>query len=262
MTETITLHELQERFTACLFDSEMSADALPLNPALAGKDQRLNIYRNNVFHSLSTALAALYPVVKQLVGEEYFKACARSYLQDFPPRTAAMVNFGGSFPDFLQNFEPLHGYPWIADVARVELAWHESYHAEDAPPLDTDLLNQISPECLADSQIMFHPSVRLIRSPYPIYSIWHAHQGGKEPQETIELDSGGENLCIFRPEYEVKVKSLDNVLMLLLENLFEGVKLADAIDRTMETMPDVDIEMALAEFIRDGLFLEIKEDIS
>lgn len=262
MTETMTLQELQQRFTACLFDSEMSADSLPLSPALAEKDQRLNIYRNNVFHSLGTALAELYPVVKQLVGEEYFKACARTYLQDFPPRNAAMVNFGDSFPGFIQNFEPLSGYPWMADVARLELAWHESYHAEDAPSLDADKLINFSPERLANSQITLHPSVRLIRSPYPVYSIWLAHQEDNEPQDTIELDTGGENLCIFRPEYEVKLKSLDNVSMLLLENLHEGVKLSDAIDRTLEAFPDFDIEMVLAETIRDGLFLDIKEEIS
>lgn len=260
MTETITLHELQGRFTECLFDSKAGADNLPLKPELDEKDQRLNIYRNNVFHSLGSALADLYPVVVQLVGEEYFMACARAFLQTYPPHTAAMVHFGNSFPDFLQDFEPLVSYPWLADVARVELAWHESYHAEDARPLEPGSLSQLSPDRLANSHVILHPSLRLLHSSYPVYSIWQAHQGDNGPEETINLDKGEECLCIVRPEFDVIVKSLDTGALYFLEILNGGAKLAYAIETVLEKSPGFNVETALGEALREGLFLEIRGD--
>jgi hypothetical protein len=260
MMDTISLHELQEQFTASLFDTDIKADSLPLKPQLEDKDQRLNIYRNNVFHSLSMALADLYPVVEQLFGEDFFKACARSYLQDHPPHTAAMVDFGATFPGFIQDFAPLDPYPWLADVARVELAWHESYHAADTPPMDPNSLRDIPAEQLSNSQLMMLPSVRLIRSAYPVYTIWQAHQQDHGPQETISLDKGEESLCVFRPKFDVLVKPLDTDSMLLLERLYDGISLTEAIESVLETSPGFNVEKALGEAFKDGLFHDIKEE--
>jgi len=95
------------------------ADNQPLPQGLAGsaKDlkRRLSVYRNNVFHSLTQALVDLYPLVQRLVGDEFFHATARRYLQEFPPNQAAMVHFGKDFPGFLQRDEIHAGLGYLAD---------------------------------------------------------------------------------------------------------------------------------------------------
>ena len=38
------------------------------------------------------------------------------------------------FPNFLETFEPAQRAPFLPDVARIEWAWRQAYHAADARP--------------------------------------------------------------------------------------------------------------------------------
>ncbi len=81
------------------------------------QQQRFSIYQNNVFHSLTTALGDLYPVIKKLVGNDFFTGTAGYYLREHPPQQAAMIHFGQDFPDFLTSFEHTSTMPYLATVA-------------------------------------------------------------------------------------------------------------------------------------------------
>ena len=43
--------------------------------------RRFGVYRNNVYASLIDVLAGRFPVVARLVGEEFFRAMARAYVE-------------------------------------------------------------------------------------------------------------------------------------------------------------------------------------
>ncbi|NBR38581.1 MAG: DUF2063 domain-containing protein, partial [Alphaproteobacteria bacterium] len=62
-------------------------------------------------------LGDLYPVIKKLVGEDFFTGTASYYIRNNPPQQAAMVNFGQDFPVFLRQFEHTQGMPYLADTA-------------------------------------------------------------------------------------------------------------------------------------------------
>ncbi len=67
---------------------------------------RFGIYKNNVYAHLIEALEASFPVVKRLVGDDFFRFAARSYIPRHPSRSGALLDFGGSFVEFLESFEP------------------------------------------------------------------------------------------------------------------------------------------------------------
>jgi hypothetical protein len=71
---------------------------------------------------------------------------ARVYLVENPPRSPVIFEYGGSFADFLERFEPLAGYPYLPDVARLERAWLDAFHAADADPLQAGDLGAIPPD--------------------------------------------------------------------------------------------------------------------
>lgn len=62
-------------------------------PLFEGRSARvragLDIYRNNVFYSLGQALGDIYPVIKALVGDEFFGAMAREFVRAGPRRSGA-----------------------------------------------------------------------------------------------------------------------------------------------------------------------------
>lgn len=254
----MNLHQLQQAFSDTLFDSG-SGRILPcLNgPSDSRKNRRLDIYRNNVFHSLSNALADLYPATRRLVGDGFFNATAREFVRQHPPRSAAMVHFGADLPAFLQEFEHTSALAWLADVARLELARHRAYHAKDAKPLSVDDLTAVPAEQLSQARLILHPSITQIESGYPVLSIWQANQDDEPDDEVIDLDSGGCKLVVYRPHNDVVIGEVDDATHALLATLQQGDTLESALMRVSKESTNSSIPELFASCIQAEFFTEI-----
>ena len=191
--------------------------------------KRFNVYRNNVAVSLHTALAATYRVVKTLVGEDFFAVMARTYVADHLPSSPVLLGYGCDFPGFIETFEPARRLPYLADVARVEWSINESYHAADARPVTIDALSTLDPDALERVRFVFHPSLRLIRSDWPVLSIWHAHQQDDPAVHLSGLAQARvERGFLVRPALEVQATRLPGDGFQLLAALCDGGTLAEA----------------------------------
>ncbi|TIO98943.1 MAG: DUF2063 domain-containing protein, partial [Mesorhizobium sp.] len=110
--------------------------------------------------------------------------------------------------------------PWLADVARMERAWLDAYHAADAKPLASGALASIPPERLADTVFVPHPATRAIRSRYPVVTIFAANRSDG-PVGRIDA-SGREDALITRPGLEVYVLHLPPGSAVFLDRLMAG----------------------------------------
>lgn len=178
----------------------------PAQPAPAGLQDgkgnpagsRFDVYRNNVTHSLTEALAQGFPAIVKLLGSDSFAAGARVFLRDNPPRSQVLTHYGAGFPDFLQAAAPLAHLGYLADVARLELALRHSYHAADATPLPPATLAAIAPEALSTTRLTLAPALRLIRSTWPVHAIWAYNMidGSPKPQAIPQ------DVLVTRPAYD------------------------------------------------------------
>ncbi len=169
-------------------------------------ERRFAVYRNNVAVSLTDALKKRFPVIERLVGPDFFAAMGRLYLNENRPKSPVLSEWGDTFPDFLAGFPPLGDYPYMADVARIELARGRAYHAPDANPIARDLLivAAADPE---NAQLGLHPSVQILRLSYPAVSIWAANQAGTNGQGPTSTKA--EIALILRDrEYQVPVMAI------------------------------------------------------
>src|SRR5246500_4427127 len=116
-------------FAAALIDPERETPAIVAGPAGKGAARRYNVYRNNVTVSLIDALAAVYPAVQRITGREFFRAMARFHVRATPPASPLLFEYGRDFPAFIEAYEYARDLPWLADVARIERAWLDAYHA-------------------------------------------------------------------------------------------------------------------------------------
>ena len=82
--------------------------------------------------------------------------------------------YGEGFPAFVAGFPPAGAIPYLADVARLENAWVEAYHAAEADALGLDALAAIAPDALGALRFRPHPAARLLRFSHPAASIWAA----------------------------------------------------------------------------------------
>jgi len=192
--------------------------------------RRFAVYLNNVHHGLTQALADAYPVVRRLVGDDFFSAMARLYVAENLPRTRGLTHYGDRFPAFLYRFPPTRTLPYLADVARLERAALEVLHAADAPAATPDDLLALG-ESLAETPLPLHPAVRLIASRHPALAIHAANSGDTTGDE--EIADRPQSVLIYRNGSAVRLIGIEPAELHLLRRLKAGWSLA----RIAETCP-------------------------
>ncbi|MEN0106039.1 MAG: DNA-binding domain-containing protein [Pseudomonas sp.] len=210
---------------------------------------RFAVYRNNVQSSLVNALADTFPVVQALVGEVFFRAMAQAFVLAQPPVSRLLVTYGDALPLFTEGFEPARELPYLADVARVELARVQSYHAADATSLTApEIAEALShPETLADLRFSLLPSLQVLRSPYAMAALWAAHQG---ELNIADVDPYRAEQClVLRPQWDVLVISVDAASANFIQALRSGQPLGHA---AAACPADFDLSASLALLIRHG----------
>lgn len=209
----------------------------------------LAIYRNNYSGNLRDALAGAYPVVEQIVGEEFFRILARSYVAQYPSRNANLHHYGAEMGAFIADFPAAKTLPYLAHVAALEWACHCAYFAADVPPLDVAALAQVPEADYPSLTFMFHPACDVVRAPYPIVAIWQAHQSGAPRDFCIDLASGPSIALVSRVANEVQVNALDEASHLWLEGLRKGLTIGMATDLTVAQCPEFDLQATLLNFV-------------
>jgi hypothetical protein len=242
-------------FAAALIDPERDTPVIVAGPAGKGAVRRYNVYRNNVTVSLIDALAAVYPSVQRITGVDFFRAMARFHIRATPPTSPLLFEYGRDFPAFIERYEYARTMPWLADTARLERAWLDAYHAEDAAPLSAETLAAVAPERLADLVFIAHPATRIVRSPFSVVTIFAANRGG-ENLGRIDASSP-EDALITRPDLDVVVRRLPPGGAVFLLNLMSGQSLGEAAASALQASPAFDIAANIAGLIGAGAFAAI-----
>ena len=254
----LPLDDLQRLFCAALRTPHTPPPELLgelMDDGLALK--RFNIYRNNFIVLNGDALADMYPVIRRLVGEQAFRLLATRYVREHPPAERTLLLYGKRFADFLAGIPELAGLPYLADVAQLEYAWTDAYHAEDAAPLTQHQVAAILPAAFGRVRLVPHPALRCIRSPYPLLRIWESNQPGA-PEQQIALDEGSCNVLVRRPDVEVQVRRITDAEATLLQELQGGATLEDALAQTLQIDPVFDLAAYLGKHLFDGTFCHIR----
>ncbi|NNE89727.1 MAG: DUF2063 domain-containing protein [Silicimonas sp.] len=185
--------------------------------------RRFDVYRNNVAVSLAEALETAFPTIVKLVGAENFRVLAGIFLRQHPPSSPLMMFYGAEMPTFLETFEPAKSLPYLPGIAQLEVALRESYHAPDSQPVDPAAF-EIAPEALMASTLGLAPSLRLIRSRFPIHAIWRFNHedGAPKPQMAAE------DVVILRPDMDPEPHLLAPGGGAFVEALLKGKPLGEA----------------------------------
>jgi len=247
------LAERLKGFSAALLDPRA---AVP--PGLVGPDgepsaRRYAVYRNNAVVGLTDALKANYPAVCRIVGDEFFEAMARVYLRSEPPSSPILIEYGSGFPAFIAGFAPAARLPYLADVARLEWAWLESYHSVEARSLGADALAGVPADQAAYLEFELHHSLRLIRSLYPILTIWQLNVGDGVPGP-VDFDKGGEDVLVLRAEAEVTLRSMPPGAFEFVRALAERQTLGAAMVVALSAEPAFDLASNIAALVAAGAF--------
>jgi hypothetical protein len=245
-------------FAPALLDPARKTPGIVTGPNGKAAGRRYDVYRNNVTVSLIDALAAIYPAVQRITGTDFFRAMARFHVRSHPPSSPLLFQYGRDFPDFIDAYEHAQDMPWLADVARIERAWLDAYHARDAAPLSPVRLSAIAPERLADTVFIPHPAMRIVRSQFSAVTIFAANRGSA-PTARIDA-SRPEDALITRPEFDVVVRHLPPAGAVFAACLASGQPLGEAAATALDASPDFDIASNITGLIEAGAFTSAAGD--
>ena len=246
-----SLLELQRQFSEGVLHSAGSEFMQQVRPGRFAPERHFQVYRNNVFESLTNALKAVYPVVERLVGEGFFRYAAASYIPVHRPESGNLHDFGGNFAGFLSSFPPARELVYLPDVARLEWAMQESFHAGVGQPLTLAILSSIPAEEYGSLRFRLQPSARLLASIYPILRIWQVNQPDYAGDQSINLDEGGVKLLVIRHQ-EVEMMPLGDGDYSLLSAFVAGATFAQAAKAAMDAQADFDLTGALARHVQQA----------
>jgi hypothetical protein len=211
------LRAFQQWFAAALDNPDLAT-----NPTLR---RALKVHRNTAMKAALDALADNYPVIRALVGEEAFVACAAVYAAGNPPSDPRLCLYGERFNAFVSGYLPFIKLPWLTAVARLEWLRVEALFAADAPPLDP---SSITGQLSVDTRLWLHPALRMLNSDVPVASLWLAHQPSAAPDAIQQVEWQSEVALVTRPADRVIVRVADPGSAAFLSACARGGPLVEA----------------------------------
>ena len=242
-------------FSSALLDPERPIPSVVGGPDGKAAAKRYSVYRNNVTVSLINALAAVFPAVQRITGVEFFRTMARFHVRATPPTSPLLFDYGRDFPAFIASYQYAQSLPWLADVARIERAWLDAYHAADAAPLSAAALGAIPPGELASATFVAHPATRIVRSRFAAVTIFAAN---RSEGAVGKIDAGTpEDALVTRPNDDVVVRHLPEGGAVFIQSLISGQSLGEAAALALESSSSFDIAATIAGMIQAGAFVDV-----
>jgi hypothetical protein len=224
---------------------------------LADASAGLRTYRANAQACAERALAAAYPVLAQMLGEEAMRALARDLWRAQPPLHGDLACFGGGLAGWVAGVPAWAGMPWLADVARLEWAVHTAQGAADAPAAPPDLqpLGDAAPDRL---RVEFVPGSARIVSEWPVLTLWRAHQRPVDTAPDLHAarqalaERRAEAVWVWRRGLQVELAALGMAELAFNDHLTAGLALGQALAEVLAGHPDFSFEHWLTRALREG----------
>lgn len=211
----------------------------------AGGAPRMAVYRANAFGNWSAALAGAYPIVRRIVGANFFDVLARDFAYAFPSANGDLHQYGAQLARFLGTYEGALDLPYLPDVARMEWLAHRAYYAPDPAPFDFS----------RPTDVRLAPSCGLLVSRWPLARIWQAHQEGGDPA-SVDLDAEPDRILVHRPGWQVEVLALRDGDHRFLEALGAGEPLGAALESACAADRGFVPRIALAAWVQAGVLVQ------
>jgi uncharacterized protein (UPF0276 family) len=214
---------------------------------------RLSIYRANLAGAWGRALQSAYPVIAQLVGDEFLAALARAYGRQHAAQDPDLDAFGAAFPAFLAGFPHVADLPWLPDMARLEWLVHTAWSASDSPVLAPASLAGVAPDNFGASRLPWHPAAAVFSSEQAIVPLWQAHQPDSAVPFPADLVQPSHAL-VFRTGWRPDVLVLDASSAAALAALQGGMTVDMALEAALAVDSAFDLGPRLGQWLLHGAF--------
>jgi Putative DNA-binding domain len=247
-----------------------SAYFMPANGRYSFKNKVSNergllAYRANASSLAARSLAATYPVITQLLGQETADYLARDLWRAHPPRRGDLAQWGAALPEFLTTQlalqELTQAHPFLPDVARLEWALHSSAIATDTP-LDAASMQLLATQDPQQLQLQLSAGCVLIASIYPIVAIAQLHDERycdehASANHALQTQTA-QTALIWRRGLRPLFRAVSTAEQALLGSALRGHSVAQCVDAALAWDTQFDLSAWLVEGVQSGLVSAIQ----
>lgn len=232
------LAEFQRVFAQAILDDEQPVPSL--------RSHAFAVYRNTAARGTIEALRATYATVNELLGDDGFTHAALEFRAETPPAGPVLSDYGRSFPEFLARQSWTSELPYLADVAKLDWLWLESFLAGEADATPRSYGVQ--------SQLVLHPAARFAWLATPALTIWNAHRqpGGFDELEPEWREEGA---LFTRPGLTVRAEAIDPACHRLLLSCVTPARIDECVAAVAEDFPQSDVPSLLQRCVSSGALI-------
>lgn len=197
----------------------------------------LRVHANTISHARLVALEESFPRTRDYLGEAEFNLLSRAFVEQGGAQGRSLTDIGAGFAEWLTD-------PCVADLARIEWLWLESYHAAEAPALALADLAVCDEAALLALRVRRHPAARAL-----------ILASDAAPRVDPAFAAGTAALLITRPDAEVRLFATGAAEAALLAGTDNISTLGNLIADLAEDHPDGGA--AIAALIDAGAFEKV-----
>ncbi|HLX37035.1 MAG TPA: DNA-binding domain-containing protein [Candidatus Binataceae bacterium] len=237
--------------------------SLDLTDVIAGDDrlsaeERVDIYANMYFYRILDVLKEDFPATLATIGDARFHNLVTGYLIEYPPGHFSISHAGAHFAAFTANHPMREEFPHLTDLARMERALIEVFHAADATPLDAKSMGAIPPSEWPALKLTRHPATQTLELEWDVAPILDAlERGANLPMPAPQRTS----ILVWRKRNHVFYRAINSVEREELDTLAHGctfAELCEVIANTAEGDAAVAINTRLEAWLRDGILVSMR----
>ena len=218
--------------------------------------ERVNIYADAYFYRLLECLGEDFPTTLAVLGEDNFAALVRGYLLEYRPTEPSIVYAGLYLADFLNRHPFSERWPFVAELARLERAVLDVFHAADAPALRVEALRAIPSGEWPAVKLRAHPAVEIVHGEWRITDLLDAVEHGREWTDPEHREA---SVLVWRQNALVHYRSLEPVERDALVLVSKGASLAAVCEAVAAGAQETNhvglIGHLLARWLADGIIM-------
>jgi hypothetical protein len=236
-------------------------EAIDLEQVIVGDErmsaaERAGVYADAYFYRLLDVFKEDFSATLAVIGHNEFHNLITGYLLAHPPAEPSLMYAGQFLASYLLASPLLARWPFIADLARLERALIDSFHAVSETSLDRVALYSIPPEEWPGLSFRLHPSTRLLTLQFRVDETLSAVSQGNKPVTPIaEMVT----LIVWRKRGQVCYRAAEGpeaIALKLAELGCEFTVICDALAAEMaaDDLPNM-INRLLVRWLDDGLLI-------
>jgi hypothetical protein len=219
------LEALQRRFVAAIVEGD---DAFSREVTGGGKltpAGAVGVYRRGYPARLTEALGETFERVWRVLGDDDFFAVCAAYVPTRRSSSYNLSDYGRDFPEFLEKRRELEHAPFLGDLARLEWAFKELFHATPHAGLPSEELARLA---TPSAVFRFGDATALLTLGHRVHAVWTRDLEDDAPLEPDDW-RGREDLFLYKKDGRVYSRVLTPPESAALAALRAGRALEDAL---------------------------------